>query len=297
MGDKPDLISYFNGQFMPHGQATAALQTEDVQSAGGFYDTERTFNGQVFKLRQHLERLNNGLTAAEIDPGMTIDEMEETSLKVLEANREALGDGDEFVLTQVVSQVPAQSPNDEPTVNVVIHCQFLDFAGFARGYVKGVRVITPATYAVPKQSPQSTASEARQRVYLLMTSTEGSITECQGGNFMFVQDGRIKLPDRRNVLPGISMETVLELAEPLGIPVDEGDYPTHDVYVAEEAFVSSTRHCLVPVDTVNGLRLANELPGPVTRAMLDAWRELVGMDFVQQALDHLPDEDRDSMED
>ena len=152
-------------------------------------------------------------------------------------------------------------------------------------------IITPSTYAVPRQSPQSTASEASQRVYLLMTSTEGSITECQGGNFMFVHDGRIKLPDRHNVLPGISMETVLELAGPLGIPVDEGEYPTHDVYVAEEAFVSSTRHCLVPVDTVNGLRLADELPGPVTRAMLDAWRELVGMDFVQQALDHLPDED------
>ena len=291
MGDKPDLISYFNGQFMPHSQAAAALQTEDAQSAGGFYDTERTFNGQVFKLKQHLGRLNNGLTVAEIDPGMTIDEMEETSLKVLEANREALGDGDEFVITQVVNQVPAKSPNDEPTVNVVIHCQFLDFAGFAQGYVKGVRVITPATYAVPRQSPQSTASEASQRVYLLMTNAEGSITECQGGNFMFVHDGRIKLPDRQNVLPGISMETVLELAERLGIPVDEGDYPTHDVYVAQEAFVSSTRHCLVPVDTVNGLRLANELPGSVTRAMLDAWRELVGMDFVQQALDHLPDED------
>ena len=287
MGEKADLISYFNGQFVPHGQAVTALQTEEAQSAGGFYDAERTFNGQVFKLRQHLERLNNGLTAAEIDPGMTVDEMEETSLEVLEANRGMLGDGDEFVITQVVSQVPAQSPDDTPTVNVVIHCQLLDFAGFARSYVDGVRVITPSTYAVPRQSPQSTASEASQRVYLLMTSTEGSITECQGGNFMFVHEGRIKLPDRHNVLPGISMETVLELAGPLGIPVDEGEYPTHDVYVAEEAFVSSTRHCLVPVDTVNGLRLADELPGPVTRAMLDAWRELVGMDFVGQYLARL----------
>ena len=290
MADKPDLISYFNGEFMPHSQAVAALQTEEAQSAGGFYDSERTFNGEIFKLRQHLERLYNGLTAAKIDARLTIDEMEQTSIKVLEGNRDALGEGDEFILTQVVSQVPGDSPDDEPTVNVVIHCQFLDYSAFAHGYASGVRVITPATYAVPRKSPQSTPGETRQRVYLLMTNTEGSITECQGGNFMFVQDGRIKLPDRRHVLPGISMQTVLELAEGLGIPVDEADYSTHDVYVAEEAFVSSTRHCLVPVDTVNGLRLSDRLPGQVTTAMLHAWRELVGMDFVQQALDRVQDE-------
>ena len=290
MDEKPDLISYFNGEFVPHSQAVAALQTEEAQSAGGFYDAERTFNGQVFKLRQHLERLNNGLTAASIDPGLTIDEMEEVSLKVLEANRDALGKGNEFVITQVVSQVPAQPEDDEPTVNTVIHCQYLDFSGFAHGYTNGVRIITPATYAVPRKSPESPPGEASQRVYLLMTNAEGSITECQGGNFMFVQDGRIKLPDRRHVLPGISMQTVLELAEALGIPVDESDYSTHDVYVAKEAFVSSTRLCLVPVATVNGLRVPGHLPGPVTTTMLDAWRELVGMDFVKQALDHLPDD-------
>ena len=290
MGDRPDLTSYFNGEFMPHSQAVAALQTEEAQSAGGFYDSERTFNGQVFKLKQHLERLYNGLTAAQIDPGLTMDQMEQTSLKILETNRDSLGQGDDFVITQVVSQVPAESPDDEQTVNVVIHCQFLDYTAFAHGYANGVRVITPATYAVPRKSPQSTPSETRQRVYLLMTNTEGSITECQGGNFMFVQDGRIKLPDRRHVLPGISMQTVLELAEALGIEVDEADYSTHDVYVAEEAFVSSTRLCLVPVDTVNGLRLSDRLPGQVTTAMLDGWRDLVGMDFVQQALDRVPDE-------
>ena len=65
-----------------------------------------------------------------------------------------------------------------------------------------------------------------------MSTQEGVLTECQGANFMLVDDGRIKLPDRSNVLHGISMETVLELAQTLDIPVDEGEYSTYDAYEA-----------------------------------------------------------------
>ena len=109
---------------------------------------------------------------------------------------------------------------------------------------------------------------------------------------MFVKDSRIKLPDRSNVLPGVSMQTVLELAEGLGIPVEEGEYSPYHVYVAEEALVSSTRYCMLPVATLNGYRLDQQLPGPITRRMLDAWRELVGIDFVKQALDHFQTTER-----
>ena len=291
MVEPRELVMYVNGRFVSLSQGIAELQGTDVESSGGFYDSERTFDGQVFKLRQHLERLYRGLDYTNIDPGMTLDEMAATTMELLEANRPLLKQGGEFVLTQVVSVGSGPSPEVKSKVNVLIHCRPLDFASFARSYVLGVRVITPATYGVPQQTQQSTAREATQRVLPLMTSAEGGITECKGGNFMFVRDGRIKLPDRRNVLPGISMHTVLELAEVLEIPIDEDDYSTHDVYLAEEAFVSSTRNCIVPVDTLNGLRLSRDLPGPTTRRLMDAWRELVGLDFVRQALDHLPPDD------
>jgi branched-subunit amino acid aminotransferase/4-amino-4-deoxychorismate lyase len=103
---------------------------------------------------------------------------------------------------------------------------------------------------------------------------------------MFVKDDRIKLPDRSNVLPGVSMKTVLELAERIGVQVDEGDYTAGDIYSADEAFVSSTRFCMVPVATINGLGIGAEMPGPITRRLQDAWIEEVGVDFVKQALDH-----------
>lgn len=287
MVNPSEWLTYLNGRFMTHREAVAALQGTDAQSAGGFYDHERTFNGQVFKLRSHLERLYRGLDFSKIDAGITLDEMEAISTRILEATRPLWDSGDEIELTQVVSLTPTSSPEEKPRVNVIIYCKPLDIS-FGWGYVRGVRVVTPATYGLPKPDPRSSASSAPQKVYPLMTARDGSITECKGGNFMFVREGRIKLPNRRNVLPGVSMETVLELAESLGIGVDEGDYSLYHVYLADEAFISGTVYSMMPVDTLNGFRFSGELPGPATSSLLNAWFELVGVDFVKQTLDRLP---------
>ena len=287
-------VMYFNGRIMPHSQAVTELQGRDVQSVGGLYDTARTFNGQLFKLTEHLERLCRGLEVAGIDPGMSLQEMERASQDVLEANRPMLGTDDEFTVTQIVSLSQSGAPEAQRGVNVAMYCQVLDFAEFAEGYSKGVRLVTPVTYNVPDLDEQSEGKRIVKGVIPLLTNEEGDITECTGANFMFVRDGRIKLPDRSNVLPGISMRTVLELAGAVGIAVDEDDYSTYHVYLADEAFISSTRFCILPVATINGVLLRESLPGPVTTKLIDAWRELVGVDFVKQALDRLPPEDIDA---
>ena len=291
MDEPPELVAYLNGRVLPQSQVVAAFQGKDLQSSGGFYDTERTFNGQLYKLPQHLERLYRSLTVAEVDPGLRLEEMENATRELLDANRHMLGAGDELVVTQVVSLSPIQSPDEIPTVNVVISCQLLDFSEFAKSYVQGVRVVTPATYGAPKRDSQSGSSSAGQQVVSLMTGREGNITECDGASFLFVGDGRLKLPDRRDILPGISMQTVLELTESLGTGVDEDRYSAHDVYLADEAFVASTRYCMLPVATLNGYRLGENLPGPVTRRLLDAWAKMVDVDFVRQAQHHLPPND------
>jgi branched-chain amino acid aminotransferase len=285
------LVAYLNGQTMPHRQALAVLQEKGLVSAGGFYDHERTFNGRAFKVRQHLDRLYNGLNATKIEPSISVDEMEAISHEILEANLPLLGPGDEFEITQVVNLMPPTSPDDNPSVNVFIYCQPLSFAPFARSYVDGASVITPVTYGVPGDHASGGAPRGgTRRVFQLMVNREGYVTECKGGNFMFVRDGRIKLPDRSHVLPGVSMHTVLELADSLGIGVDEGDYSNADIYEADEIFLSATLYCIVPIATINGYYMPEGIPGPVTTRLMEAWRELVGIDFVQQALDHLPAE-------
>ena len=288
MAQTRELVAYLNGRFVPYSEAVAVMDEGQSRSSGGLYDAERTFNGQVFKLRQHLQRLYRGLEFARIDPGMSLEEMEAATLEVLEANRPQMETGDDLILGQVVSVVATSGSNAKPDVDVAIYCNFIDFAAFAQRYITGVRVVTPVTYAVPGLQSSDGAEGAVLETMPLLTDAEGNITECRHANFMFVRQGRIKLPDRRKVLPGISMETALDLAGSLEIPVDEDDYCTADVYIADEAFVSGTRYCLLPVATLNGVNLGQEVPGPVTRRMLAAWSERVGVDFVQQALDHLP---------
>ncbi len=70
MNDQRDFMAYLNGLILPYSQVVAELQEADAQSAGGFYDAERTFGGKVFKLRNHLERLYNGLNFSQINPGL-----------------------------------------------------------------------------------------------------------------------------------------------------------------------------------------------------------------------------------
>ena len=287
MADQREFLTYVNGQVMPYSQALPELQRINARSAGGYYDSARTFGGRPFQLRRHLERLFSGLRYSNIDPGITIDDLEKTSRGLVEANFTLMEGGfGDMVVTQTITVARPIAADDLPSVDIAIYCRPLEFRGFARSYVDGVRLYTPITYPKPQDAEGDGKSGSTQTL-ALMVNEGGFITECQGANFMFVVDGRIKLPDRRNVLPGVSMHTVLELAEVLRIGVDEGLYSPSLVYGAEEAFVSSTRYCMLPVATLNGYRFGAASPGSVTSRLTSAWKQMVGIDFVQQALDSL----------
>ena len=87
----------------------------------------------------------------------------------------------------------------------------------------------------------------------------------------------------RGALAGISRETALELAAHLGIPAQISDFQPYDIYTAEEAFFTSTPYCIMPATKFNGLPVGDGAVGAVTRRLLQAWSELVGVDIVAQA--------------
>ena len=78
----------------------------------------------------------------------------------------------------------------------------------------------------------------------------------------------------------------------LGIEAVEGDFTPYDVYNAEEAFLSGTSGTIAPVSSLNAVGIGEELPGPVTVKLIEAWNDMVGLDFVAQALRHLGDNER-----
>ncbi len=289
--NQKDFLTYVNGRVMPYSEAIPILRRINARSAGGYYDTARTFGGRPFKLRQHLERLFNGLAYSKIDTGLSVSDLETISTGLVETNHSLMeGRGGEMTVTQTVTVSRPDSADDIPGVDIAIYCEPLDVSGFARSYVEGVQIYTPNTYPEPKGQPAGDGKSGAVQILPLMSDAQGHITECRGANFMFVSGGRIKLPDRSNVLPGVSMQTVLEIADYLGIDVDEGLYNQGRLYDADEAFVSSTRYCLLPVATINGYPLGDSVPGPVTGSLLSRWKEIVRVDFVQRTLDSLLEE-------
>ncbi|MBM3935383.1 MAG: hypothetical protein FJ319_14010 [SAR202 cluster bacterium] len=283
MTESREFMAYLNGWLVPQSQAMAKISEADVRLSGGFYDAERTFNGKIFKLREHLRRLYHGIKYTNLDPGITIEKMEDATNEVIEADRAMFGEDVDYLVSQVVVRSTVANGT-----NVAIYCQPLDFTSFAWSYARGVRVITPVTYSVPAKT---NVNGVEQETYALLTDDEGNVTECRHANFFFIKNGKLRLPDRKKVLPGISMETALEIAKDLRISVEEGDYCATDIYVADEAFITGTRFCILPVATLNGLTITDNVPGPVTKAITDAWSARVGVDFVKQALNHVPTED------
>ena len=112
----------------------------------------------------------------------------------------------------------------------------------------------------------------------------------------FVSDGKLFTPGARTVLGGVTRKVVFELAAKLGIDVVEGDFTPFDMYNADEAFLSGTSGSITPVRDLNGKKIGNSMPGPVTLRLIGAWNDLVGYDYVAQAIRHLGDnESKDLM--
>lgn len=91
------------------------------------------------------------------------------------------------------------------------------------------------------------------------------------------------------------MDTVLEIAESLGIESEEGDYTPFDVYKADEAFMTTTPSNIAPVVSLNGIKIGNGVPGPAFQQIAQAWSERVGLDIIDQAVAYLSPAERDEL--
>ena len=114
----------------------------------------------------------------------------------------------------------------------------------------------------------------------------GNLCEGMGSNIFVVRDGAILTPREKYVLPGVSRQTVIELAREKGISLEEADIDLYDAYNADEVFLTSTSLAICPVTSVNGVAIgpADQVWGPVTKQLADAYRRLVDYDFVGQYL-------------
>ena len=296
-----ELTQYVNGEFVPDSEAKISVHDRAFSVGDAVFDTERTFAGKVFRLRDHLERLYKTLHMVRIDPGMSIDEMQSASEELARRNDAVRPPNGDFWVTQTITRGTGSAMKPS-AATVVIRMHAIDFTSHARFYDSGAHVVFPTTRRDPPQALDARLKtisrmnlvmaeiEAKQMdpdAYAVLLDVDGNIAENTGGNFFVVTDGVVRTANARNVLAGISRRTVLELSETLGIPTAEEPLTPYDVYNADEAFLTTTSYCVLPVGKVNGQPLRCDVPGPISKQLLSAWSELVGMDIIDQAMSHI----------
>lgn len=305
-------IAYYNGDYMPEGEVRIPFRDRGFLYGDGVFDMTRTFGGEIFKLREHVERLYRSLKALRIDARLNPEEMEKITAEVLRRNAHFLDETTDYWVAQRISRgvnaVGDEGWDDEgPTV--IVECLPLPLKARASYYRDGVDLIlspvrrTPPDFITPRAKtlnylnlinanmatggPDQGATGPDNR-YTILLDANGNLAEGLGANLFLVLDGKCYTPREQFVLPGVSRETTIELAEKLGIPMMEKDLDLHDAYNAEEIFLTSTSMCIVPVTTFCGAPVGSgSVPGPITKRLSDAYVDLVDFDFVSQYLRNL----------
>ena len=303
-GKATERVVYLNGEIIPESEARLSIFDRGFIWGDAVYDAGRTFAGKPYRMWEHVQRLYRSMRYCRFDMGMPAEDFHKIVLEVIERNVPLLATGVDYLCRMHVSRgvMPDEGSvhrGQDMPLTVVVFCMPINLAIFAKHYDDGggIPLVITSTRRVPPEclSPKAKisakmnnfiaafeAQDVDPEAQPLMLDVNGYVTESQGSNFMFVQDGRICMPNRSGALVGESMMTVAELAERLDIPVDEGFYTPYDVYNADEAFLTAGTFCMLPVGSIDRRPLNKTAPGPVTRRILDAWSEMVGVDIVAQ---------------
>jgi branched-chain amino acid aminotransferase len=299
-------VAYFNGKIVPEREVVIPFRDRSFTKGDGVFDMTRSFNGRIFKIQEHIDRLYRSLRYTQIDCGLKPSEMIEISEDVLNRNRHLLDkDGDYWIGQRISRGVDAVGDEgwEHVKANVIIDCVPLPHKQRAKLYRDGMRIVVPPTRRV---APSMLSPRAKMHQYMnlvladmqakagdpeawsILLDEHGNLAEGTGSNIFLVQDGEIRTPRERYVLPGVSRGTVIDLARELGIPLVEADIDLYDAANADEIFVTSTSLVVCPVSKFNGATVGDgQVPGPITKKLTKAYIDLVDCDFVRQYTRHL----------
>lgn len=298
-----ERVAYVNGEMVPESKATVSIRDKGFLYGDAVFDTTRTFGGRIFRLDDHLNRFYESLKYMRLDPGISKQDMANITMEVLKANLPLLGSHDDYWVSQRVTRGVVTDNLAGSTV--IIECLPLPFEARAKYYRDGLPVIVPSIRRTPPtaQSPRAKVHnyinliQAEMEVksqnaaaWPILLDVNGNLAEGPGSNVFVVKDGMLMTPRKQFVLAGISRHVTIELAQELGIMVDETDIDLFDAYTADEVFVTSTSFCICPVSSVNGAIIGGgEVPGPITDRLTKAYSGLAGIDITEQYLSRLGD--------
>ncbi len=284
--DQMGLIIYCNGVFVPEEEAKVSVFDHGFLYGDGIFEGIRAYHGRVFKLDEHLKRLYESAKSIKLTIGVTKDQMQEIILETLRRN----GLKDAYIRL-VVSRGKGDlglDPNKCP--QAAIYCIADQIKLFEQStYERGMAV---KTVAIRRNNPDSLSPRIKSLNYLnnilakieanqsgalegILLNQEGYVTEGTGDNIFIYRNGVLMTPPRSvGILEGVTRNSALEIASEMGIKVSEELFTRHDLYTAEECFLTGTAAELIPVIDVDGREIGDGVPGPIFKRLLAEFRAL-----------------------
>ncbi len=295
--------AYLSGEWIPFPEARLSVADFGVVQAATVTEMIRTFGHRPFRVAAHLERLRQSLAATGIADPTLVDELPPIIERVVRENAPLIDASDDlgislFVTAGINPMYAGTGTAHSPSPTVCVHSFPLAFDRWAEKYDGGTTLVTPAVRAIPRATidPRIKSRnrlhwfladrEARQTdpgAMALLLDSDGHLTETSSGNILLYDGHVLRTPRAECVLEGVSQNVVFEQATTFDLPHRAENLDVADLIEAQEAFVSSTTYCLLPVTKVNGEPIGTGAPGPLYRRLIDAWSHMVEVDIIRQA--------------
>src|SRR5262249_5913100 len=236
-----ERVAWFNGSFIPESEVRIPFRDSSWVYGDGGFDMTRSFNHRLFKVKEHVDRLYRSLKYLRIDPGFGPQRMCALTEELFERNRHRLGPDDDYWVGQRISRgvKDVEGDNiDHHGPNIVLECAPQPLEKRAKLFKTGIHVVVPSHR---RAQPDSQTPRAKTHNYLnlnvanqevqsidaeawaVLVYFNGNLSEGMGSNIFIVRDGEIVTPREKFVLPGVSRQTVIDLARQEGIALREDD--------------------------------------------------------------------------
>ncbi|WP_370572258.1 branched-chain-amino-acid transaminase [Methanomethylovorans sp.] len=277
-----ELFIYCNGEYVHKSKATVSLFDHGFLYGDGVFEGIRAYNGRVFKLQEHLDRLYDSAKAIALEIPMSKEEMGEIILETLRKNKLR----DAYIRPLVTRGIGdlGLDPRKCPKPGVFIITQPWG-AMYGDLYEIG---LTGVTVSVRRNAADALSPNIKSLNYLnnilakieanakggdeaIFFDSNGYLSEGSGDNIFIIKNGKVYTPPTINNLKGITRATAIELLEEMNMPVSVENLGMFDLYTADEIFVTGTAAEAAPLVKVDGRAIGTGKPGPITKKMIEAF--------------------------
>jgi branched-chain amino acid aminotransferase len=281
---------YLNGSIVDRSEAKVSVFDHGVLYGDGVFEGIRIYEGCIFRLDEHLDRLYSCARYIKLDIGMTKAEMAEATVETVRAND--LKDGYIRLVVTRGEGTLGLDPDKCPNPNVFIIAAKIQLYP-EKYYTEGLSIVTVPTR---RNNAEIINPRVKSLNYLnnilgkieaklagceeaLMLDHRGYVCECTGDNIFIIKDGVLTTPPTYlGALKGITRDAIIELAEADGITVKEEPFTRFEVIDADEVFLTGTAAEVVPVIQLDGRYIGDKTVGPITKKMIAKFHEIVVKD-------------------